>query len=542
MAAGGNLTYTISVTNSGTLAATGVTLSDQLPSTVTEISASVSQGSIPQTNQTGIVTADLGTLGVGSTATITIVVATTVNSVGTITDSASASSVQTGSTGSQADATITATVLAVSDLSVALTASPSPVVAGDDLTDTFTISNLGPDTAEDVTATLPLATGVTFVSSVGGSATVTSSDGQVTASLASMAANTQTTVTVVVEPTVPGQLTQTVTVTSVGIDDNLANNVSTVSTQVIPNLEVGIAASAAVANPNVDFGYSVTATNNGPSDASDVVLTDTLPAGVTFVSASSTQSGVPDYSAGVVSLTIESLGSGASVTLTIVVVPTAAPGSTLTDSASVVSQQAGVAQIAQIATLTTPVLGVSDLGIAVSPASGVVYVGQDVTYTLTVSNQGPDDEPDAIVTCPLSSDVDFVSASYLPGWAPSVASGVLTADLGPLAAGATANLTVVFVPQAAAVGSLTTTFTIAGQNTDPVTTNNTAQSTLTVSPAADLQVTVSPGAAGPAVQDDWTYTVTVANLGLSDATGVVMTAPIPSRRSIRFRGLESGFD
>ena len=173
-------------------------------------------------------------------------------------------------------------------------------------------------------------------------------------------------------------------------------------------------------------------------------------------------------------------------------------------------------------------VGVSDLGISVTAQPGVVYVGQEVTYTVTVSNQGPDDEPDAIMTCPLSSNVAFASASYLPGWSPSLANGLLTADLGPLPAGGTAIVTVVLIPQAAAAGTLTTSFSIQGENTDPVPTNNTAYATVTVNPAADLAVTISPGSVPPAVQADWTYTLNVANLGLSNATGVTVTAPLPA--------------
>ena len=88
---GGQLTYSISITNSGTLPATGVVLSDQLPSTVTEVSASVSQGQIEPSLQNSSVTASLGTLAPGSSATLTIVVDTELGFVGVITDSASAS-------------------------------------------------------------------------------------------------------------------------------------------------------------------------------------------------------------------------------------------------------------------------------------------------------------------------------------------------------------------------------------------------------------------------------------------------------------------
>ena len=184
-----------------------------------------------------------------------------------------------------------------------------------------------------MTASLPLAPGVTFVSAVPGSATVTSSGGQVVATVATMAANTQITVTVIVEPTIAGALDQTVTVSSNAIDANLSNNTSSTTTQVVPaaDLAVSIAGSAPAADPDDDFEYTVTATNNGPSDASGVVLSDTLPAGVTFVSASSSQTPVPTYTDGVVSLSIDSMVQGATVTMTIVVAPTAEPGSTLID-------------------------------------------------------------------------------------------------------------------------------------------------------------------------------------------------------------------
>ena len=141
---GGQLTYTISVTNSGTLAATGVVLSDQLPSEVTEVSASVSQGYIQPGLETTSVTASLGTLAPGASATLTIVVDTELGYVGPITDSAAASCNQTDPIPSSLVDSVTTQVVANAGLTVSLSASPGSVLAGGDLTDTFTISNLGP--------------------------------------------------------------------------------------------------------------------------------------------------------------------------------------------------------------------------------------------------------------------------------------------------------------------------------------------------------------------------------------------------------------
>ena len=531
--AGNELTYTISVTNSGDLAADNVMLTDQLPGSVVKVSASVSQGQIVPTMGPTVV-AHVGTLAPGGTVTLTIVVNTTASSVGNITDSVSVSSQEADPTPSELSTTITTTVLPVppsADLSVVMTASPTSVSVDSDVTDTFTISNLGQEDASGVTATLPLAPGVSVISANSGSTgvTVTTTGGQVVATAATLAANTQIVVTVIVEPTIAGALSQTVTVSSDALDPNLSNNSSTTTTSVGPaaDLAVSIAGSSPKVNPGDEFTYTVSATDNGPSDASNVTLSDTLPPGVTYVSASSSQTSVPSYSDGVVSLSIDSISDGAKVTLLIVVVPTAQPGSTLLDSASVATMETDPNPTNNTATLETPVVGVSNLGISVSAQPGTVYVGQGVTYSVTVTNQGPNNEPDAIVTCPLSSNVAFASASYVPGWSPLLANGLLTADLGPLAAGGTALVTVILTPQAAAAGTLTTSFSVQGENTDPAITNNTAHAKVTVIPAADLGVTISQGAVSPAFQVNWTYTVNVANLGLSNATGVTVTVPLP---------------
>jgi uncharacterized delta-60 repeat protein/uncharacterized repeat protein (TIGR01451 family) len=85
---GRNMTYTLTVTNNGPDAAAGVTVTDQLPPSVTFVSATPSQGSCGESG--GIVTCNLGTMGNGVTATVEIVVRPTV--AGTITNTASVTS------------------------------------------------------------------------------------------------------------------------------------------------------------------------------------------------------------------------------------------------------------------------------------------------------------------------------------------------------------------------------------------------------------------------------------------------------------------
>ena len=293
------------------------------------------------------------------------------------------------------------------------------------------------------------------------------------------------------------------------------------------DLAVTISGSASAADTINDFTYLVTVTNNGPSVASDVALVDTLPVGMTVVSLSSSQNGNPTQNGGIVSLAIDSLNPGESLTMSIVVAPTAAPGSVLIDSASVGGQQADPNPGNNTATLDTPVVGVSDLGIVASAPPGPIYVGQTVMYALTVSNQGPDAEPDAVVSFPASSAVAFVSANDLAGGTVLVSNGLVTDALGPLAAGASETVNVVLTPQAVAAGTLSMSFSVQGQNVDPVTSNNTSDASVTVVPAADLAVAITTPGTAPAVQADWTYTLTVSNLGLSAATGVTLVSPLP---------------
>jgi uncharacterized repeat protein (TIGR01451 family) len=529
VAAGGQLTYSLAITNSGSIAAPAVTLTDAIPSGLSLVSTAVSQGYVLPNSQSVVVTAMIGTLAPGATATLTIVTQTTAASVGIVSDTAS------GSSGGidPVSAVVITNVEPAADLSVTLTAGPAPVLAGGDLTDTISIADAGPDGATGVTATLPLPAGVAFVSAGPGAATVTSSNGQVFISVGSIAAGTEVTVTVLVQPTIVGSLAQTVYLSSTSFDPVLSNNTATTTTEVDPaaDLAVAITGSAGAADTADDFTYTVTATNNGAGTDDGVQLSDTLPVGVSVVSLSSSL-GVPTEAGGVVTLLVGSMDEGATATLTIVITPTVAPGSTMLDLASVSGALADPVPGNNTASLTTAVFGVSDLGITAAPPSGLLYVGGNLVYTLTISNEGPDAEPDASLTCPIPSTVGLGPPGDGSMGQASVSNGIMTDDLGPLAAGATETVTVVLVPQAAAAGPLMTTFAIEGDNIDNNLSDNSATTTVTVLPAADLAVTITPGVTALAEEADWTYTLSVANLGLSDATGVTVNSALPGNASV----------
>jgi uncharacterized repeat protein (TIGR01451 family) len=97
-------------------------------------------------------------------------------------------------------------------------------------------------------------------------------------------------------------------------------------------------------------------------------------------------------------------------------------------------------------------------------------VGQPLTYTLTVRNNGPDPAAGVTVTDTIPATTAFVSAQPSPGCA--FASGTVTCPLGTLTLGATRTVTIVVTPGAAA--NLTDIATVATTTADPVPANNSA--------------------------------------------------------------------
>ncbi len=532
VAVGGQITYTLSVQNAGTISATDVTLENQLPGGVTFVSAIASQGYVqPVVSSSQI--ANLETIAAGGTATLTVVCQTSTNTpLGKLVDTASVSSDQPDPTPADESVSISDAVATSADLSVRLTADKSSVVVGSNVTYTITATNNGPQSASNVSVTLPIVSGEAFVSST---VTVASnSNGQIVVNLGALSVNSSASVQVVVQAVTAGTLSETATVTSDSIDTNPSNNSSTVNIQVNPaaELQVAVASSQSPVVLGSDFEYIVTVTNAGPSVATGVVLSDTLPAKVEFVSASDDQNATPAFSSGVVMLSLATLQVGATATLSIDVTPQGAPGSSITDSASVIEQVADPDPSDETATLVTPVVGVSDLAITATAVQSSVYVGQNIEYLLHVSNGGPDDEPDAVVTWLVPADATFVSADCPQGSGTTATPATVSVDVGPVDPGDSVDLSFVITPLAGAAGQFTTTFALQGENVDPVSSNNTASATVHVTASADLAVTIIPGQNGPFDDSSWSYTELVQDLGPSNATGVVLTSPLPANVSL----------
>ncbi len=189
-----------------------------------------------------------------------------------------------------------------------------------------------------------------------------------------------------------------------------------------------------VVPPGGNVTYVVTVRNNGPEGAAGVVMSDTLPAGMQFVSAD----GGASHSAGVVSASIGAMTAGEQRTFNIVVT-TNTLGSylnTATVSGTSVDNNPGN----NSASATTIVRGPqADLRVLVTdPADCSISQGGTVTYLCTLDNLGTEAAENTRLVVTLPGGTTFLSS--FPALTP--VGGQLTLDLGTVGVGSGGSLSI----------------------------------------------------------------------------------------------------
>jgi uncharacterized repeat protein (TIGR01451 family) len=237
------------------------------------------------------------------------------------------------------------------DLGLTIVGSPDPVAPGGTVTYTLAITDGSPDDAQDVTLTFPVPAGTKFLSFSSASGwTITapavgSSGGTITANSTALAETTSP-VAFTFVVSVDGDLADGSTISARASvasdrtdDPNDANNTddttTTVAVTTLPpvtaDLEVTQSASPGTVTVGQDaVTFNITVTNRGPGSASNAVLTETLPAGATFVSATSGAA----QSDGKLTFPLGKMATGTSLTFTVVVQPRSAGALTASATAS----------------------------------------------------------------------------------------------------------------------------------------------------------------------------------------------------------------
>jgi uncharacterized repeat protein (TIGR01451 family) len=267
---GNSLTYALQARNhSATTTATGVLLTDTLPSSVTFVSLTTNQGSCGRSGNE--VTCDLGDMVPNSVVDIFIYVIAP-NTAGIITNVARISSNEDDIAPGNNNFTLLTTISPMADLSITIQDSEDPIPAGDTLIYTLTVINHGPLAATDVVVsntlpTLPLPGVVIFESATPSQGGCGESGGNVQCLLGNLANGASATITIRVIPSSAGYLQNHASVSSVTHDPNLDNNVAGEGTWVDTNPDEYIVLSKQCASPGetvIVYGFGWT-TNASPN-------------------------------------------------------------------------------------------------------------------------------------------------------------------------------------------------------------------------------------------------------------------------------------
>lgn len=546
---GDTFDYRVTVTNNGPSDAEGVTVTDTLPA------ETAFQSGDGCTESGGTVTCGpIDTLAPGETRTYTITVRLDSGYVGDGSDLANRAHAEAATDDpdlSNNDVEIAGPVVgpATADLAVTKEVEGDPVISpGETYTYKVTAVNNGPSTAINPQAVDTVDDDLEIVDHpdycrVSGQV-ITCKPPPTGGKVLEPGETVEATITVRLKSSYTGDgsdLTNAVTVSADTADPDESNNTATVTGDVtVEDPEADLAITKAVSPdepvvPGTAFTYTFTVVNDGPSDAADATVTDTLPEGVVY---RGSVDGECSAGPGGREVTCSSgaLAAGDSHTFTVTVLLSpdyTGDGSDLPNTATVSSTTDDPDESNNTSTAVTPTIADPVSDVSVRKRIGdrrEVRPGTEFTYHLFVANDGPSSTTGFTLVDTLPDAVSFVSATD-----PScTASGqTVTCDLGDFPVGAKRiGITVRLDDQYTGDGSdLVNTVVVSSDNDDPDESNNTDDATGpdVLEPEADLEMSKEIREASAAPGETFTYTLKVTNHGPSAAVDTTAVDTLPDR-------------
>jgi len=543
------LTYSIEVLNAGPNTATDVILTDQLPPdfTVTALPAGCTQAGL-------VITCDLGDVPAGERRTLTITGTPTAPTLGINTAIVTTSATDANLVDNRADTPGIGTPT-VANLSLRKTGPSTLNLSG---TGTYILTAANAQGGSTVQALISdqIPSGLTVdgtptvTGGTGGSCVVVAgTDPPLVRCEVTLAGGESATVSVPVRATSPaGTVTNAATITGAGSQDpDLADNTASASTTIVERADIAVTktinggATATVAH-GAHVRYVLNVESQGPDPARRVTISDVLPDAFTHsVVLVAESGGAPNLDAcrvvtGTKNLVCDfgTMNAGWAYTVTV------------TGTASAVGSLDNTAFATMASPDTTPgdnsasVTGTSqpnvDLSVTKTGPASFDLDGAAGTYTLVVANAGTTDAPDTRLVDVLPRGLEPADAPTVTGQAGAtcaVTDGVVTCELGTVAAGATGitvSIPVRAVTQTSeprVVTSVANTATVASAHPDADPSDNVDTVTSRVVEEARISVTKT-GPTSPVRQfDPVVYTVIIRNAGPNAARRVELTDVLP---------------
>ena len=603
VAAGDIETFRIEITNAGPRPSTNITLTDELTQLINNSNSGANPGLVsvtPQANSASGLSCTSATLGgTGRKLTCTIpslpVCSAGVNcpvievkvrpggNGGSRTNTAEAYSADVpDSAVANNTASASYTVDARADVTVTKTSSPNPVRAGQDLTYVIAARNIsnGLSSAGAVTITDTLPPNLTFVSatSVQGtcgtkpaanSLTGASSNNLVICNLGNIANGAQRTVTVIVRPTltlVDQALANNVNVTTTTTETNASNNSALNETPVLPpqlDLLVNKTDSADPVTLGEDTVYTITVTNNGPSAAENVAVTDTMPGSIlSYQSYSSPADGscgtIPGTGTfgGTLACNFPLLLAGQSRVINVTMRGEARGIATNTVTVESDETRKGYESIRNnnTAIQKTTVRARVDMEVAsktVNPT--IVAPNQNFDFDIVVrnrSNAAGTDADNVLVSDTLPAGMELTGTPTVTVQAGTVTSTACTGaaggtsvicNLGTVSPGGQVSIR---VPVRVTVTTsnpqvFTNSASVSTSSLDEVAANNSNSGTVTVS-IPGIELTKTASLASYVLGDTITYTFSARNSGAITLSDVSVSDPLPGLSAVSWQSNSNG--
>ena len=449
----------------------------------------------------------VGTLNVGQSKSLEII--TLVNKTGNIKNTASVTGKEHDYNLANNEASKAINVPKAADLAVTKVVNITNPNFADLVKWTITVRNLGPDASSGVKVSDILPSGLVYQSSTASLGSY--SNGVWT--IGNLAKGASASLSIVSKVNKTGAIKNTASVTGNEYDIDKTNNNAEASINVANAADLAVTKTSNVTSPNYGdlVKWTITVKNNGPSTATEVVVSDVIPNGLVFRSSNG------NYAGGKWSVGTLNVGQSKSLEIITLVNKTG----NIKNTASVTGKEHDYNLANNEASKAINVPKAADLAVTKVVNITNPNFADLVKWTITVRNLGPDASSGVKVNDILPSGLIYQSSSASVG---SYSNGVWT--IGNLAKGASVSLNI--VSKVNKTGAIKNTASVSGNEYDIDKTNNKAEASINVANAADLAVTKTSNVTSPNYGDLVKWTVTVRNNGPDVANDIVLTDVLPS--------------